>query len=807
MLRDAFVDLRHGLRLMRRNPGFSIVALLTLALGIGANTAMFSIVRGVILKPLPFPEADRLVLLEEAKVSRGLTSVSIPPLDFWDWRERNRSMELLAAYREGTTNYTGGDRPQQLAVYRVSEDFLEILGRNPNRGRGITAGDLEASAAPVVVLTHGFWQQAFGGDPGVLGRSMVLDGTAHVIVGVLPASWRGLSRTGTDLILPLRTEPFWLLSRGYHYFHGLGRLKRGVTLEQAQSDLSSVAAALEADYPATNTGWGATVSSLEQVTIGPIRPQLLIFMASVGLVLLIACANLANMTLARATIRTRELAIRTAVGAARSRVVRQVLTESVLLAGVGGTLGVILASVALRVFVAEWPTMLPRMREVRMDAAVLLFSGALSLASGILFGLLPALNVTGANLAEILRQGGRSLAGDRTRRAMRAGLVIGQVAVAVVLLVSAGLLVRSFATLQDEDPGFRTQSRLVFSTPLPEAKYASRESMRAFAAAALARIEALPGVQSAGLTSLLPLGGRVNYWGLWIEGRPSVDDQADGSALIYRVSPTYFATMGIRILAGRGVAPEDREGGRLVVVISTSLAEQYFHGVNPVGQRIRFDAAEDEPWWEIVGVVADVEHDKLGQTSLPQMYIPFSQEPTETVSFVIRASVPPLSLANSVRGAIEAVDPDLPVVGIQTGDAMIAGTIALPRFRTLLMTGFGLAALLLAVVGLYGVLAYSVSQRAQEIGVRMALGATRGSVLGLVVREGGPLVGIGVAVGLAGALALSRILESMLFGVGARDPVVFVTVPVLLTLVAVTAMLVPARQAMRVDPIRTLAGG
>ncbi len=804
LVRELLFDLRFGLRMMIRSPGFTVAALVTMALGIGANTAMFSIVNGVILSPLPYPDADRIVRLWETNLARGWETFSIAPLNFWDWQERNRSLELLAAYRTTTVNYTGGDRPESLSAYRVSEDYLKILGGEPIRGRGIAVEDLEPDAEPVVILTHGFWQRAFGGASDVLEHTMVLDGVVHTVVGVLPRDWRPVSRRGTDLILPLTPEPNWYLYRGSHFLHALGRLEPGVTVEQARSDFSSIAAALEAEYPDSNAGWGAAVWSLDEVVLGSTRPQLFIFMAAVGLVLLIACANVANMTLARATVRSRELAIRTAVGAGRGRVIRQLLAESVLLAALGGALGVTLAYVALEAFVAGWPTLLPRMQDIEIDATVLLFSLVLALASGMLFGLAPALNVAGPNLGETLRHGSRSLAGDRSRRWMRTALVVGEVGLAVVLLVGTGLLLRSFSALQSENPGFVTEGRLVLSTPLPRAKYSTPEERRAFGDAALERLKALPGVESVALSSLVPIEGSDEIWGYWLEGRLPSDGQEDGSALFYRVSPGYLEAMGIPLLEGRGITAEDREDGPEVALVSASLAERHFPGEDPVGRRIRFGGDEDDPMVEIIGVVGDVQHYHLGRSSISQLYVPFAQRPTGNVNFILQAAVPPLSVAESVRQAIESIDPDQPLVGVQAASAMISDSISLPRFRTLLMMGFGLTALLLAVVGLYGVMAYSVSQRTKEIGVRVALGATRGSVLGLVLKEGVPLVGIGLVAGMAGALALSRVLESMLFGVGARDPAVLVSVPVVLAAVAATAMLVPARRATRVDPVRTL---
>lgn len=804
MFRELAYDLRHGLRLAVRSPGFTAVALVTMALGIGANTSMFSIVNGVILTPLPYPEADRIVLLTESVPARGWQTFSVAPLNYWDWEEQNRSMELMAAYRNNSLTYTGGDQPQTVAATQATEDYLTILGGQPVLGRGITEEDLDPDAEAVVLLTHGFWLRAFGRDRDVLGRTMTLDGTVHTIVGVLPDGWRRPSRTQPEVILPLRPQPFWFTNRSSHFLYALARMRPEVSLEQARSDITAIAAALEAEYPESNAGWSATVRGLEDALLGSARGQLLIFMASVGLVLLIACANLANMTLARATGRARELAIRTAVGAGRGRVLRQLLAESVLLAVAGGALGVASSYLALEAFVAGWPTMLPRMEEIRIDGMVLAFSLALALASGVVFGLMPALNVAGPNIADSLRHGGRGLAGDRSRRWMRTGLVVAEVGLAVVLLVGTGLLVRSFSALQGEDPGFVKEGRLVLSTPLPRAKYNSPEAVFPFLDGALRHLRALPGAESVALTSLIPLEGSDQVWGYWLEENAVPGAQEDGNALFYRVSPGYFETMGIPLVAGRDLATDDRLGSAQVVVVSQSMAERDFPGENPLGRIIKFGRDADDLPVEIIGVVGDIQHYSLGRSSIPQLYVPFAQRPTGNVNFVVKSSVDPGTLVSGVREAIVAVDPDQPIMGMMPADVLIADSISMPRFRTLLMTTFGLAALLLAVVGLYGVMAYTVSQRTKEIGVRMALGASRGSVLGLVFRDGAPLVGLGLAIGLAGAFALSRILESMLFGVGARDLAVFAGVPAVLAVVALTAMLVPARRAARVDPVRTL---
>ncbi len=806
MLTELFSDLRFALRMMARSPGFTVVAILTMALGIGANTAMFSIVNGVIFRPLPYPEAHRVMLLSERNLSRGWSSFSIAPLNLWDWQEQNRSMELMAAYQRGSVNYNGGDRPQALTVYAVTEDFLEILGGEPSRGRGINREDLNPDGPAVAVLTHGFWLREFAGDPEVLGRTMVLDGVPHTIVGIIPEGWRPFSRSQTHLVFPMRPQPFWYSNRGSHFLHGLGRLKPGVTVEQAQADFSTIALSLEAEYPDSNTGWDALVRPLREVVLGSTRPQLLILLASVGLVLLIACANLANMTLARTTVRSRELAIRTAVGAGRGRVVRQPLAESVLLATLGGAAGVGLAYLALDAFVAGWPTILPRMQEIRMDTAVLLYSLGLSVGAGVLFGLVPAMTVARQSLNESIRQGARSLAGDGAGGWLRRGLVVAEVALAVILLVSTGLLLRSFDNLQAQDPGFQTENRLVFATPLPRARYDDAEKRVVFADEVLARLAAIPGVESAALTNMIPLEGSDEIWGFWKAANAVPGANEDASALCYRITPGYFQAMGIPILVGRGIEGQDRSPEHPVVVVSASLAKEHYGDENPVGQFIKFGRDADDPLVEIVGVVGDVMHYQLGQSSIPQVYLPFHQRVTGNVSFVLKASLPPMVLAENVRDAIADVDQDQPVLGLQEAGTLINDAVSMPRFRTLLMSGFGLTALILAVVGLYGVVAYGVSQRTREFGVRMALGASRASVLGLIFRDGGPLVALGFTVGCIGALLLSRVLEAMLFGVGARDPVVFLVVPLVLALVAATALAFPAQRATRVDPVEALGG-
>jgi len=524
----------------------------------------------------------------------------------------------------------------------------------------------------------------------------------------------------------------------------------------------------------------------------------------VGLVLLIACVNVAQMTLARGTARGHEVAIRTALGAGRGRIVRQLVAESLLLSLLGGALGVLLAAACLKGLSLGWSQFLPRTEEIGLHGTVLLFTIVLSVTSGLLFGLFPALSLARYTVNEALRRSGWSVTGDSSRRRFRSGLVVVEVGLAVILLVGSGLLIRSFLALQGEDPGFETVGRMTFYTPLSEADYPTADDRRAYAEAMLPRIAAVPGVESAAITTLVPVSGSDEIWGLELEERPPQGPDDAISALLYRVSSRYFDIMGIPLIAGRDLTWDDRSGTEWVAVVSESFAQTHFPGESPVGKRIRF-GGDDSPFVEIVGVVGSVQHYDVGRDAMPQVYLPFAQWPDQDVNFVVKASVTPLSLVNAIRTEVQAVDPHIPLDAVQTLDQLIAGDMSAPRFRTTLLTAFGLTALLLAIVGLYGVMSYTVSQRSREIGMRMALGAQQSSILRLVLREGVPLVATGVVVGIAGALALTRVLESMLFGVGVRDAGVFVTVPLLLVAVSAAAMFVPAVRAMRVDPVKTLA--
>ncbi|MFC1540236.1 ABC transporter permease [Gemmatimonadota bacterium] len=796
MFREFWNDLRFGLRMMLRNPGFATVAILTLALGIGATTAIFSVVNGVLLTVAPYPEPERIVRVLECNLPRGFELFTVSPMNYGDWKAHSESFELMTAFTTEQTTFTGGEFTENLSVYTVLEDYLEVFGVGIALGRGFTSEEFDPDADRVAILRHDFWQRAFSSDPDIIGDSIVLDGESHSVIGVTDRTWQSLN--DVDLILPLRPEPWWEVSRGSHWLISMARLKPGVTAEQARTELSSIATALAAEYPDTNTDWDVVVTPLAETLSGNLRPQLLILLAAVGLLLLIACTNVANMMLARAMVREHEVVIRMAVGAGQGRMIRQLLAESVLLSFLGGALGIGLALLGIEVF-RDWPGLLRPIQDIGLDPSVILFTAGVTLITGILFGLIPALNSARSDLHTTLRQSGGSNTGVAAQR-WRHGLVVVEVALAVILLVGSGLLLRSLHLLQQVDPGFERHDRLMLTTSLTDTRYGPDEQKRLFSETILSRLQALPGVTACALSSMIPLTDDDNLGSVTFEGRPEPAPGEGVISLCYWVSDDYFQTMGIPLMAGRTFTSRDGPETAPVVVISESLVRNYYPDENPIGRRVRLRGT----WHEIIGVAGEVQHYSLGQFKEAQVYRLYRQNPVISMTFVLYTSVPPLTLAQAARREIIAVDPDQPVRGIQSVEQMVTGSISRPRFRTLLLACFAGTALLLAIVGLYGVMSFAVSQRTHEIGVRMALGAQPGSVLGLILRNGLTLVIIGIGIGLVGALALTRLLESLLFGVGARDPGIFIVVPLILIATALLAALAPARRATRVDPIQAL---
>ena len=795
-------DLRYGFRMLANSPGFTAVAALTLALGIGANSAIFTLVNAYLLRPLPVAEPGRLVLISEIQAAKGFVgSVSFPT--YLDWREQNQVFEELAAVRGEDFNLTGTDEPERLYGARVSAGFFRTLGVRPILGRGILSEEDQPGGARVVVLSRGFWQRRFGAQPDILGQALTLDGERFTVVGVAPSDFR-ISRTAPyELWVPLALEPN-RAGRGTHFLLVMARLKPGISIARAQADLTAISSRLARQYP-ENIGWGAMVENLHARLMREARPALLVLLAAVGLVLLIACANLANLLVARGAARQKEIAIRTALGAGRLRVVRQMLTESLLLALLGGGLGLLLALWGVNLLNAIIPAGIQPLQAARADATVLGFTLLVSLATGVLFGLAPALNVSKPDLAQTLKEGGRSSSAAGRHGRLRDSLVVSEVALAMVLLAGAGLLIKSFMRLQQVDPGFRSESALTMELSLPQARYLKPQQRAAFYEQLLERIAGLPGVRAAGACTQLPLSGGETIWGLTIEGRPEPGPGEVLQAGHRSVSPDYFRAMSIPLRRGRYFTAQDREGAPGVVIINETMANRFWPNQDPIGKRIRLGAGRSgAPWIPIAGVVADVKYSGLDRQPGPEMFLPHLQNPSPRMAIVVRAATEPASLATALRSAVTALDRDQPVANIRTLEKIVSDSVA-PRRLTMLLLGiFAALALVLAGVGLYGVISYSVTQRTHELGVRMALGAQPSEVLRLVIGHGMILTMIGVAIGLAGAFALTRFLSSLLFGVTARDPATFLAVALALASVALAACYIPARRATRVDPMVAL---
>ncbi|HEV7668452.1 MAG TPA: ABC transporter permease [Thermoanaerobaculia bacterium] len=793
-------DLRFAWRSLWKHPSLTLIAVVALALGIGANTAIFSVVQAVLLKPLPFPEPDRVIRLIDVAPDKLRAGATSPP-DFADWQAQNRAFSHLAAIGTEFVNLTGEGEPERLYAGQVSGDFFGALGAKPLLGRPLLPAEDVAGGPNVAVLSSRFWQRRFGGDPGIVGRRLILNGEPTVIVGVV-ASSLDLPK-GAELWLPLRLT-VKEEQRGGHYLRVLGRLRPGVSLPRAQSEMSGIAARLAIAHPDTNTNWGIRLSPLRETMVENIRPALFVLLGAVGLVLLIACANVANLLLSRLAAREREVAVRTALGAGRGRLIRQFLTESTLLSLAGGLLGALLAAGGTPLLLALFGDRIPRAQEVGIDGAVLAFTLVLSLGTGLLFGLLPALHASSPNLQSTLRDGAKG-AGDRRGRRTRSSLVFAEVALAIVLLVSAGLLVRSLRELQNVRPGFRSDHALSVQVALPESGYKEEPKQVAFYRDLLPRLAALPGVKSAAAGYPLPLSGNRYRLAFQAEGLPAEVTDLPRANMAF-VSPDYFATLGIPLQQGRVFDGHEAIGGEKVTVINRTLAETIWRGQNPIGRRISFDVPVNEKseWFRIVGVVGDVHHLGLDEDSGNQSYLPLFQSPISEAGLVVRTAGSPTGLAAAVTRTVRQIDPALPVADVKTLDALLADSVAEPRANAFLLSLLAALALVLSAVGVYGVLSYSVAERTREIGLRMALGAGAGQILRQLLREGLGIVLAGIAAGLLGAFFLARVLASLLFGVTTRDPLTFVGVPLVLLAVALIATWVPARRATKVEPVVAL---
>jgi putative ABC transport system permease protein len=805
MIADLWQDLRFGARMLVKQPGFTLIAVLTLALGIGANTAIFSIVNAVLLRPLAYQEPARLVIVQERGEGGG-TGFSPSYPNFVDWRAQQTAFASIAAVRGNESfNITGTGEPERLQGRLVSAEFLATLGIKPLVGRDFLAEEDRAGATPTVILSYGFWQRRFGNDPNIIGKQLTLNLQSYTVVGIMPAHFQYGADADVTVPFGLSTERF--KNRGSDPGTDVvARMKPNVSQQQAEADLNLVAVQLEQQYPATNKGRRVLLTPLHESVVGNVRRPLLILLGAVGLVLLIACANVANLLLVRASARQKEMAVRVALGASRATLVRQLLTESALLAALGALLGILLAFLGTSLIAAQLPDGIPRLQEARVDAPVLLFTLTVSLLTGLLFGLFPALQASRPNLTEGLKEGERGSSGPRQR--LRSVLVVAEVVLTLMLLVGAGLLLQSFRRVLQVDTGFNARNLLAMRVSV---RNSDGQQVANFFEQLQQNVRSLPGVKSVAVSDGLPLGRDVNHPTFLIEGRPVTEKKAFGQR--YSVSPDYFQTMGIALIKGRLFTAEDNRDSPPVIVIDEALARQYFPNEDPLGKRLKQSIGSDTPSLEIVGVVRHVEPyglDRLEAGAGPaQFYTNFNQTPLpslsrRTINLLTRTEAEPLSLAAAVRGQVAALNKDQPIFNVRTMEQIVAQSVASRRFSMLLLTIFALVALALASLGIYGLLSYAVAQRAREIGVRMALGAQSGDVVKLVIGQGMKLVFIGVVIGLVASLALTRTMKTLLFGVSATDPVTFAAIALLLTFVALLACFVPARRATKVDPLVAL---
>lgn len=799
-------DLRLAFRQFARAPGFTAVVLLTLTLGIGACTAIFTVVHGVVLKPLPFPDSDRILLVGEVeRAGERPNSGTVSPVNYLDWREQNTVFSHLTAYRGSGFNFTlPGGEPQRMIGLRVSADYFTVLGVAPALGRDFTTADDTEGTERVVLLADATWRQHFSGAPDVLGRTVLLNGELHRVIGVMPAELARGTSFQFWIPLALTAAEKAPARRGSHYLNVLGRLKPGVTPEQAQVEMNLLAERLAEQYPAQSRDDHATAMPYLDYLVGPTRPVLLALLAAVGTLLLIACANVANLLLARGTSRAREIAVRTALGAPRARLVRQLLTESVLLAIGGGALGVLAARWGLDALLWLAPAALPRSGEIALDPTVLSVVSLLILLTGLGFGLAPALQTTHFDLVESLKDGSRGQSEDGRRRRVRQTFVVAEIALSLALLAGAGLLLRSFVRLQNVDPGFRHENVTTLTVSAPPAKFDTPAKRVAIAQAYAGRIRALPGVVAAGAAHSLPVGaGGEDVFGFALEGQSSSNEADLPSATYYMAGDGFIEAMGMTLVRGRTFTEQDHAGSPPVVIISRGLAERYFPGVDPIGRRLTITNGP-ENWREIVGVVRDVRHNSLDDARTFQLYEPLAQRAPSTLHFAVRTARPDAGLASALRTLVRETDPDQPVVRLAPMASLVSASVARQRFGVTLFVVFSGLALVLATVGIYGVVSYSVSQRTAEFGVRLALGAQTADLHRLVLREAARLAVLGLGLGLLLALAGGRLIASMLYETSAHDPLVLGGLTALLGLVVLLACWLPARRAARVDPMVAL---
>jgi len=799
-------DLSYGLRTLRRKPLLTVTALLTLGLGIGANTAVFSVLNATLLAPLPFSEPDRLMLLWEDHTIRGNAQVEFAPANYLDIRKQSRSFEAIGAWLETRVNLTGVAEPQRLSGMLVSDNLFRLLGVSPVIGRNFLPGEEEENATPVAILAHGFWQRRFGSDPGIVGRSIQLDGQGVTVLGIMPEYFNFPSK-GIDLWMPLRMGPEQAGGRGDHYIRVIGRLRDGMERSQAQSDVQAIAATLEEQYPRTNQGVEMRLVPLREYAFSEEKPALVILFSAVALVLLIGCTNVASLLLSRANERGREMILRTVLGAGRRRLLRQLITESLLLALLGGVVGLFLGFAlvrALGVYIAE---ALPQAAEISLDVRLLAYALGLSLLTGLVFGLIPAIKVSRVTPGGSLRGVEHQLAsGQKAGRNQRI-LVVAQLALAFVLLTGAGLLIRSFANLVSVDPGFRPEQVQVVRVELPFTKYRTPESRWNFQTQLLDQVRSLPGIRSAGMISFVPLTRSSVYFSFAVEGRANPGDMDLPQAIYRVVSPGYFETMAIALLQGRHFSTRDNESAPPVAIVNRTMAERFWPK-GAIGSRLKVGGLDSQnEWLTIVGIVADVRQGRLDAGGEPQLYVPYRQDyrgfiaPSEVV---VRSDLDTAMLGPALLRVVQSIDKDQPISAIETMEAIVSRSVAAPRFRTLLLGLFAGIALALSLIGTYGVVSYGVTQQTREIGLHMALGAEPRKIVGDVLRRGLKLSIAGVAIGSLFAMGLARFLRGMLFQVEPLDLTVFVSVSLVLMSVAAAACYLPALRAARLDPSTAL---
>lgn len=814
---DLLQDLRYAVRGLIKAPGFALVAILTLALGIGANSAIFSVVNGVVLRPLPYEDPGELVFVTSAFPTMGFMEFWMSAPEYLEYREWNRALEELGAYNVGEVSVTGGDTPIRVNGAIATPSLFGVLGVPAAHGRVFLQEDGAPGAEPVVLVSWELWQRAFGGRSDLVGSTLEIQGTPSTVVGIMPEGF-DLADNGIEVWRSLQLDPANPGGRASHYLYAVGRLADGSTIDAARSEINSLVEGWAERIPDTHTpspeGHYLQMEPLVDEVVGEIRPALMVLLGAVGFVLLIACANVGNLLLARAESRRKEIAIRTALGAGRGRLARQFLTESVLLGLLGGIAGLLLSAWALRLLLSTSPESIPRLSEIGLDGSVLLFTLLVSVLTGVLFGLAPMLHLSAGAMASSIREGGDRATVGGARKRLRRLLVVGEIALAVVLVIGAGLMLRSFAALQSVDPGFDPEGLLSFRLFLPGSDYADGAAQLAFHDELTRRLEAIPGVVGVtGMSGLPPLR-RLNANDTEFEGLERTEDGPPHNIDYYQgVELGYFETMGIEMDEGRPFGASDiGPGAQLVAIINERAAQIFYPGESPVGRRLRPCCGDEFPWLTIVGVARDVKQGGLDAPTGTEFYYLNAQvAPTgnmsRTQNWILRTEVAPASIAGQVRQAVWGIDSRLPLADLQTMDEVLGESVARPRFLTRLLGVFGGLALLLAALGTYGVMSYTVAERMHEMGIRMALGARGESVLRLVLGQGLRVALVGLAIGVVGALVLTRWMSSMLFGVGTTDLVTFVVVPAVLVLVATVACLVPARRATRVDPIQVLRQG